>query len=142
LSFVLDENALIESNTQAMEDFINKQIVLLEALTNKFPNVTALSQNLQLAKDVSNKTQDTYDKLTEENNQIFVAMELMQFNDINRQKIERVMSVIKKLSQYLNGLFEDDSSKPEIQIAKHISGDASDTVDADDIESLIADYSS
>jgi hypothetical protein len=65
----------------------------------------------------------------------------MQFNDINRQKIERVMAVIKKLSQYLNGLFEDNSDKPEVQIAKHISGDGSNTVDEEDIESLIANFS-
>ncbi len=32
---------------------------------------------------------------------IFQGMELMQFNDINRQKMERVMSVIRKLSIYL-----------------------------------------
>jgi hypothetical protein len=67
-------------------------------------------------------------------------MDLMQFNDINRQKIERVMSVIKKLSNYLNGIFEDDSDKPEVQVAKHISGDSSETVDDDDIDALIAEF--
>ena len=42
------------------------------------------------------------DLLNSEDSQIFQAMDLMQFNDINRQKIERVMSVIRKLSLYLN----------------------------------------
>ena len=51
------------------------------------------------------------------------------------------MAVIKKLSSYLNGIFEDDSGKPEVQIAKHISGDSSDIVDSDDIESLISEFS-
>ena len=69
-------------------------------------------------------------------------MDLMQYHDINRQKIERVMSVIRKLSTYLNGIFEDDNDKPEVQIARHISGDSSSTVDEDDIDSLIAEFSS
>jgi hypothetical protein len=50
------------------------------------------------------------------------------------------MSVIKKLSNYLNGLFEDDSSKPEVQIAKHISGDSSESVTEDDLDSLISEF--
>ena len=68
-------------------------------------------------------------------------MELMQYHDINRQKIERVMAVIRKLSSYLNGIFEDDSDKPEVQIAKHISGDSNETVDEEDLESLISQFS-
>ena len=40
--------------------------------------------------------------LNEEDNQIFQGMELMQFNDINRQKLKELMSVIRKLSLYLN----------------------------------------
>ena len=68
-------------------------------------------------------------------------MEIMQYHDINRQKIERVMSVIKKLTTYLNGIFEDDSGKPEIQIAKHISGDSSDSMNDTDLDSLISEFS-
>jgi hypothetical protein len=67
-------------------------------------------------------------------------MEIMQYHDINRQKIERVMSVIRKLTNYLNGIFEDDSNKPEVQIAKHISGDGTDSMDEDDIDSLINEF--
>jgi hypothetical protein len=48
------------------------------------------------------------------------------------------MSVIKKLSGYLNGIFEDTSGKDEVQIAKHISGDSNDIVSSDDIEAMIA----
>ena len=68
-------------------------------------------------------------------------MELMQYHDINRQKIERVMAVIKKLSSYLNGIFQDDSTRAEVQIAKHIAGDSNEVVTGDDIESLITEFS-
>ncbi len=140
LSLVLDENALIEKNVKDLGSFVEKQITLLEALSNKFPSVVVLGENLELARSLISTSSDACNKINEENNQIFVAMELMQFNDINRQKIERVMSVIKKLSQYLNGIFEDDSDMAEVQIAKHISGDSSETLDEDDIESLIANF--
>jgi hypothetical protein len=50
------------------------------------------------------------------------------------------MAVIRKLSLYLSGLFEDDTNKPEVQIAKHISGDSSTTVSEDDLDSLIAEF--
>ncbi|MCK5111569.1 MAG: hypothetical protein KAQ94_08615 [Arcobacteraceae bacterium] len=140
LSLVLDENANIEKNIKDLGSFVEKQITLLEALSNKFPNVAVLGENLELARSLTSISPDTCKTISEENNQIFVAMELMQFNDINRQKIERVMSVIKKLSQYLNGIFEDDSDRAEVQIAKHISGDSSEALDEDDIDSLIADF--
>lgn len=140
LSFVLDENNEIQQQAKAMNEFITKQTVLLESLVAKFPNVEILSQNLELAKSASSSGAIISSKVDNENNQIFQAMDLMQYHDINRQKIERVMSVIRKLSNYLNGIFEDDSGKPEVQIAKHISGDTSETVNADDIESLIAEF--
>ena len=76
-----------------------------------------------------------------EDSEIFQAMELMQFNDINRQKIERVMSVIRKLSSYLNNLFEDNSPQKDIAVAKHIHGDSTDDLIGDDLDKLIAEFS-
>jgi hypothetical protein len=140
LSFILDQNNDIEQHSKHIDEFIVKQTALLEALSSKFPNVTAISENLELAKTVSSVPSDISQKLTTENDKVFVAMDLMQYHDINRQKIERVMSVIRKLSTYLNGIFEDDSTKPEVQIAKHISGDSSSVVDNDDLEALIAEF--
>jgi hypothetical protein len=140
LSFILDENAEIQKDTKAMGEFIEKQTALLSALAVKFPSVAVIGENLSLAQELSEASSTVSSKLDEENNQIFTAMDLMQFHDINRQKIERVMSVIKKLTTYLNGIFEDNSNKPEVQIAKHISGDGSDTVSNDDLDSLIAEF--
>jgi hypothetical protein len=141
LSFILDENSEIQNNLGQINDFIEKQTKLLEALSQKFPNIDVINQNYELAKSISGSKELIDSKLNEENNQIFQAMDLMQYHDINRQKIERVMSVIKKLNDYLNGLFEDDSDKPEVQIARHIAGDSNESVDADDLDALIAEYS-
>jgi len=141
LSFILDENEKVTKSNDASKEFISSQIELLEKLSNKFPNIALLEENLKKAKEVGELTTLTTEIVNGENNKIFEAMEIMQYHDINRQKIERVMSVIRKLTQYLNGIFEDDSNKPEVQIAKHISGDGSQTVDESDIDSLISEFS-
>jgi hypothetical protein len=140
LSFILDENAKIKEDVKNIEIFVEQQISLLTALSTKFPNISVIKENLASAQSLNQATESIVSKMEEENSQIFNAMDLMQFHDINRQKIERVMAVIRKLSIYLNGLFEDNSDKPEVQIAKHISGDSSDTVENDDLDALIAEF--
>ena len=141
LSFILDENNDIQKNSKALDEFMVKQIVLLDSLSKKFPNITAFKTNLELAQSLQDLPKNTIDRTNAENTQLFEAMELMQFHDINRQKIERVMSVIKKLSTYLNNLFEDDTGYQDVAVAKHIHGDSnSDLVDEDDLDSLIAEF--
>ncbi|AFI04197.1 protein phosphatase CheZ [Helicobacter cetorum] len=70
------------------------------------------------------------------------AMDIMQFQDIHRQKIERVVNVMRALSQYMNSLFEgkiDDSKR--VSSATYIAGDEKeDLASADDIEALIASF--
>jgi len=140
LSFILDENDLLQRNTMQVLSFIDTQIKLLETLGTKFPNIEVFQENLNKAQESKNLISEITSGIEDENNKVFEAMELMQYHDINRQKIERVMAVIRKLSLYLSGLFEDDSNKPEVQIAKHISGDSSQTVSDDDLDSLIAEF--
>jgi len=68
----------------------------------------------------------------------------MQYQDIHRQKIERVINVMRQLSIYMNHLFSssiDDSKR--VASAKHIEGDKrDDLVKEDDIEALIASFGS
>jgi hypothetical protein len=140
LSFVLDENSEVEKRNKQLLEFVTKQSELLQSLANKFPKIDVFSENLEQANAMLIISKELGERVNSENMKIFEAMELMQYHDINRQKIERVMSVIRKLSDYLNGIFEDDSGKPQVQIAKHISGDSNDTVGAEDIESLISEF--
>jgi hypothetical protein len=141
LSYILDENNEIANFNKSMGEFIIREAQLLNALSTKFPNIKVFQTNLELANELVQTSENLNSKLNDENNKIFEAMELMQYHDINRQKIERVMAVIKKLNNYLNGIFEDESGKPEVQIAKHIPGDDNETVDAEDLEALINQFS-
>jgi len=141
LSFILDENNEIQKSSKALDEFMSKQIVLLDSLSKKFPNIASFKANLQLAQSLQPLPKDTLDRTNAENAKLFEAMELMQFHDINRQKIERVMSVIKKLSTYLNNLFEDETEYHDVATAKHIHGDEnSNLVDEQDLDALIAEF--
>ena len=141
LSLTLDNNNELRRFLKDYEKFLNSQSALLLSLNNKFPNIKVFDEHLSSVKLISNSVSGLKDLLQAEDNQIFQAMELMQFNDINRQKIERVMSVIRKLSLYLNNLFEDDSGAKDIAVARHIHGDDTDDLIGDDLDKLIAEFS-
>jgi len=63
------------------------------------------------------------------------VMDIMQYQDIHRQKIERVINVMRALSKYMNTLFEgkiDDEKR--VASATHIVGDThNDTASVDEI---------
>ncbi len=141
LSYILDENSAIDGSVKKLEEFMEAQENVLQTLNAKFPNVDVFSTNLELLNSLKDEPKAIRDRLNNENNELFSAMELMQYHDINRQKIERVMSVIRKLTIYLNNIFEDDNSHEEIVVAKHIAGDSTnDLVGDEDLDALIAEF--
>jgi len=142
LSNILDYNNDIQNDVQALSTFNEKQIAMLASLSQKFPNIDVFQQNLEQAQQMGSHISDANEKLNEGNTEIFQAMELMQYHDINRQKIERVMSVIRKLSTYLNNLFEDEGNREEVAVARHIHGDngTEDLMGDEDLEALIAEF--
>ena len=141
LSLTLDNNNELRSYVKDFESYFSTQASLLSSLNNKFPNIKVFNEHLANTNKVSDSLKDLKNLINSEDSKIFEAMELMQFNDINRQKIERVMSVIRKLSLYLNNLFEDDGATQEVAIAKHIHGDSTDDLIGDDLDKLIAEFS-
>lgn len=141
LSNILDYNNDIQNDVKALSGFNEKQIAMLSSLSQKFPNIDVFQENLTQAQEMGNYIADANEKLNDGNTEIFQAMELMQYHDINRQKIERVMSVIRKLSSYLNNLFEDEGNRQEVNVANHIHGDnTEDLVDNEDLEALISEF--
>ena len=140
LSLTLDNNSDMRKRVKEYEEFVLSQNKLLSSLSNKFSKIELFKQQLEKVKSFESSLKDLKTSIDEEDMHIFQGMELMQFNDINRQKIERVMSVIRKLSSYLNNLFEDTHQK-ELPVAKHIQGDTdTDDLVGDDLDKLIAEF--
>jgi hypothetical protein len=98
LSLTLDNNSEIRKSIKSYEEFILSQNKLLNSLSNKFPKIGVFQEQLEKVKNFESSIKSLKTLLDDEDMHIFQGMELMQFNDINRQKIERVMSVIRKLS--------------------------------------------
>ncbi len=141
LSLTLDNNNQLRTYVKEFEVFLTSQSALLSSLNSKFPNIKLFDEYLLKVDKVSDSMKNLKGMINSEDSEIFQAMELMQFNDINRQKIERVMSVIRKLSSYLNNLFEDNNPPKDIAVAKHIHGDSTNDLIGDDLDKLIAEFS-
>ncbi len=141
LSLTLDNNNQLRTYVKEFEVFLTSQSALLSSLNSKFPNIKLFDEYLLKVDKVSDSMKNLKGMINSEDSEIFQAMELMQFNDINRQKIERVMSVIRKLSSYLNNLFEDNNPPKDIAVANHIHGDSTDDLIGEDLDKLIAEFS-
>ena len=115
---------------------------VFEKLENHFPQMETFKTNKSALEEALLIVDEANDRLMEVGDNTLIAMDIMQYQDIHRQKIERVINVMRSLSRYLNQLFEaqiDDSKR--VSSAKHIVGDKTDdVVEDDDIEALIAAF--
>ena len=141
LSYILDDNEELRKTTKTLDEFMQSQLKLLEMLSKKFPKVKEFSNNLETINGLIDKPKEIQARLHNRDKELFETMELMQFHDINRQKIERVMGLVINLSRQLNSIFDDESKSVNLPGANHLPGDHSnDLVDGDDLESLIAEF--
>ena len=75
--------------------------------------------------------------------EIMMIMDTMQYQDIHRQKIERVINVMRSLLRYMNTLFGSDIKDEErVSSAQHIVGDSDteDVVTNEEIEALLESF--
>lgn len=115
-------------------------IEIFTKLHDKFPNVAAFKEALNNNNELKNSVQDVLGNIQMGEDEVMMAMDMMQYQDIHRQKIERVINVMRALSKYMNTLFEgkiDDEKR--VGSAVHIAGDTTteNLVSNDDIEALI-----
>ncbi len=129
-----------ENTARELAKVFDKNIELFTKLNEKFPNVKSFAELLELNQGTTGKIKDILEKLQSGQDEVMIAMDAMQYQDIHRQKIERVINVMRALSRYMSSLFEariDDRKRTSSAV--HIEGDStSDVVSNDDIEALIA----
>lgn len=131
-----------EKNLNDTIEVINSNIELFTTLSAKFPDVAAFTTQLEKNNLALEKATGTIEALQNSGDSIMNAMDIMQYQDIHRQKIERVINVMRALSKYMNTLFEgkiDDDKR--VTSAQHIAGDTShDLASMEDIEALLAQF--
>jgi len=130
-----------EDNAKEVIKLIESNIHLFETLVSKFPNIDQFQKALDDNKGMKERVEELLNNAQMAEDEIMMAMDIMQYQDIHRQKIERVINVMRALSKYMNALFEgkkDDDKR--VGSAVHIHGDdtTEDVVSSDEIEALIA----
>ncbi|MEN8303032.1 MAG: chemotaxis protein [Campylobacterota bacterium] len=131
-----------EENASSVIEVLNSNVELFTTLSEKFPDVEAFKVQLEKNQQALNDANEGLETLQNSGDSIMNVMDIMQYQDIHRQKIERVINVMRALSKYMNTLFEgkiDDESR--VSSAKHIVGDENnDIASTDDIEALLAQF--
>ncbi|WP_457592147.1 chemotaxis protein [Hydrogenimonas sp.] len=116
---------------------------LFATLKEKFPNVARFESAAAEAAELRSLSDEITDMLQSANDQILGAMDTMQYQDIHRQKIERVINIMRALSRYMSALFEGSiEDEKRVKSARHIEGDTTteEVISNDDIEALIAQF--
>lgn len=130
-----------ERNAKEVIKLIESNITLFETLVSKFPNVDQFQRALSDNKGMKERVEEMLNNSQMAEDEIMMAMDIMQYQDIHRQKIERVINVMRALSKYMNALFEGKKEDDKrVSSAVHIHGDntTEDVVTSEDIEALIA----
>ncbi len=132
----------ISKMVKKIQEPLKKHQEIFDNLHGHFPNVESFKTALNEQQEILNALKSIEEEASNCSDSSMQAMDIMQFQDIHRQKIERVVNVMRALSQYMNSLFEgkiDDSKR--VSSATFITGDDDkDLASADDIEALIASF--
>ncbi|MEA3523452.1 MAG: chemotaxis protein [Campylobacterota bacterium] len=138
-------NDMMDSEAKAQEgiDLIASNIELFKTLSTKFPGVEVFKTQLEKNEQAIEGGNELLETLQNSGDSIMNVMDIMQYQDIHRQKIERVINVMRALSGYMNALFEgrvEDDKR--VSSATHLPGDdnTEDVVSTDDIEELLASF--
>ena len=131
-----------EEDVAEIINTLESNVQLFETLSEKFPDVEKFSKQLELNQSAIERAQSVTEVLQNSGDSIMNVMDIMQYQDIHRQKIERVINVMRALSKYMNSLFDskvDDESR--VSSAQHIAGDThNELASTEDIEALLAQF--
>lgn len=131
-----------EESLSNVNEILNSNIELFTKLCEKFPDVETFKTQLEKNKMAVDEVEEVIEALQNSGDSIMNVMDIMQYQDIHRQKIERVINVMRALSKYMNTLFEgkiDDEKR--VSSATHIVGDTNnDLASTDDIEALLEQF--
>lgn len=129
-----------EVNLESVKESVEKNVEIFSALNAKFPHIQTFKNALEQSSKALKASDDIFKLLQQGQDEVFISMDAMQYQDIHRQKIERAINVMRALNRYMNSLFEgkiDDEKR--VSSAVHIAGDSTkDVMNDDDIEDLIA----
>lgn len=142
LDFIGGNIDKILKSSKEIKKILDNNEEVFERLSSKFPDIELFANSFEASKQASKTLKVIIDEANECSDASLQAIDIMQFQDIHRQKIERVINVMRALAQYMNSLFEgkiDDNKR--VSSAVYIAGDDKDDMASEeDIEALIASF--
>lgn len=144
LEAISNDASEAESTAAKLKDDIASIKETFEKLHNYFPTIKTFKEQLEKIEEIESLVASMENVSITANDQVMAAMDILQFQDISRQKIERVINVMRALTRYMNSLFASAvADESRVSSAVHIAGDSTeDVVGEDDIEALIAAFGS
>jgi len=131
----------MEEQAAKVNENLDKDKELFEKLSKSFPHIQSFKDGLERNKENTDIIQKMTEDAQSAGDETMMAMDGMQYQDIHRQKIERVINVMRALSKYMHSLFEGQvEDDKRVGSAVHLDGDTGTDglVSDDDIEELIS----
>ncbi len=137
LETITDELDKTEKLIQEIKPYMEKHKEFMDFFVEHFPK-TVVKNNYEYFKNIIDITKDIENSVSVIRDSVFDAMDTLQFQDITRQKIERVISVIKALHDYLNMWFDSSyEDKPRARVAHTIVDEKEKGKIDQDVEDII-----
>jgi hypothetical protein len=142
----MEEISVVITNTNEKIDklieFLNQQKEIFIKLHNAFPHIKKFEEELNNINEMIDIANEIKKKNENAEDEILKVMDIMQYQDIHRQKIERVINIMRALIKYMNKLFEGKiEDEKRVKSAKHLDGDETEEVVSDEnIEKLLEEF--
>ena len=135
---MMDKEEIVEQ----IRSTIESNVELFKTLSEKFPDVATFKEQLEKNETALQQSQEMIEMLQNTGDSIMNVMDIMQYQDIHRQKIERVINVMRALSKYMNSLFDSKvEDEKRVSSAQHIIGDTHNEVaSTEEIEALLEQF--
>ena len=135
--------ASVEEESNSLVSLLKENCELFEKLSSHFDEIESFKTFYEKNKNAIPIVEDIIEKSRLSSDEILIIMDTMQYQDIHRQKIERVINVMRSLLRYMNNLFGSKIKDEErVSSAQHIIGDQdnTDVVTAEEIEALLESF--
>ena len=135
--------ATVEDESNSIVTLLEENSELFEKLSNHFEDIETFKLFYEKNFNAIETIKDVIEKSQMSSDEIMMIMDTMQYQDIHRQKIERVINVMRSLLRYMNTLFGSNIKDEErVSSAQHIIGDqdSGEVVSEEDIEALLESF--
>ena len=138
LESISQNSESVKEDIKIIKEHIKNQKKIFEKLSTQFPHIKVLKESLESSNDSLVRITSLEEKTINTSDCILQAIDIMRYQDIYRQKIEKVINITRTLAKYLSSI-TDIVDKEGVSNDTHIEGDhAGDIISNGEIDELIS----